>query len=257
MFDKTLKVRAVQANPVPREVDANIRYVRDQMNEAESDVVVFPELFISGYQTERLEDVALSSGGTWCSDLAEVCAATTSGLVVGFVEQAEGGFFNSMLVIDVDGTVRCPIRKTHLFGSERDVFIAGDDIAPVELCGASVGVLNCFELEFPEVARTLRLKGADLFLAGSANMHPFADEHVVATRGRVFENRIPLCYANRVGDESGYEFCGGSCIIAANGNVLDQLDSSEVNSLVASVVLGSSAEPNMEMVSQRRPELYC
>lgn len=256
MLNRKMGLKVVQVAPAPRNITANLEYIRRVLESSKTDIIVFPELFLSGYETADLHDISLAISDAEIQALSRSCHKTQTALLVGFIESSPDGYYNSFLAIDTDGTIRPPIRKTHLFGVERTAFLEGDAIQPVRLCGVIVGVMNCFELEFPEVARTLRLKGAQVFLAGSANMHPYSDEHDIATRARVHENRIPLAYANRVGHQSGHDFCGGSRIIDLSGKVTNQLASTGDAHTSASIDLRKAVDETIDMLSQRRPHLY-
>lgn len=252
-----LSVTVMQAAPRAREIVPNVAHVRAALDSLTTDLVVYPELFLSGYEVTGLADVALTIEDPRLRPLAEACSARRTGLLVGFVEAApHGGYYDSYLAIDRDGRILPPIRKSHLFGAERTVFLRGTSLAPIVLCGVRVGVINCFEVEFPEVARTLALRGAELLVVGSANMHPFERDHGIATLARALENRLPLAYANRVGAESGHEFCGASRIVDANGTVLGQLGGSESDSLTAMLTIGGSQPSETDMLAQRLPEFY-
>ncbi|MDV3127975.1 carbon-nitrogen hydrolase [Mycobacterium sp. 21AC1] len=252
----TLRLTVVQDAPRPRDLDHNLARVRDGVTTGGADVIVFPELFLSGYQTTGLGEIALPLDDPRIAELADACRSAGTALLTGYVEPASGGYFDTYLAIDRDGTVRKPIRKTHLFGSEREAFLSGDALEPVTLCDTAVGVLNCFELEFPEVARTLVLRGAVLLVAGSANMHPYERDHRIAASSRAMENRVPLAYANRVGSESGHHFCGSSRIVDRDGSVLTALDDVEIDGATADVEVGARGEDATDMLGQRRPELY-
>lgn len=256
MITSQLRLTVVQAAPTPRDVDRNVARVREALATSDTDLILFPELFLTGYQTSGLEEVAMTVDDPRIRSLAEHCRDAGTALLVGFVEPAPAGHFDSYLVIDRDGSIRRPVRKTHLFGAEREVFTAGADLEPVAVCGTRVGVINCFELEFPEVARTLALRGAQLFAAGSANMHPYELDHRIAATARALENRLPLAYANRVGSESGHRFCGSSRIVDADGGTLAALDRTETGAVDATVTLGPRTGGPTGMLEQRRPELY-
>ena len=251
-----LTVTVVQAAPVPRDLAANIAHVAETIASTRTDLLVFPELFLSGYQISDLAPIGITVDDPRLAPLASACAEHGTAVLAGFVETTAEGFTDAYLAIDRDGRILPPIRKTHLFGDEATVFLRGSSLAPVALCGVRVGVINCFEVEFPEVARTLALQGADLLVAGSANMHPFEQDHRIATLARALENRLPLAYANRVGAESGHHFCGASRLIDANGTVLGQLGTEETGSLTADLALGVQPAPETDMLAQRRPELY-
>lgn len=254
---KTLRLTVIQEAPGSRDLERNISRIREGIAAAcETDLIVFPELFLSGYQTRALAEIALQRDDPRIASLADCCRTTSTALLTGYVEVGPGGFFDSYLAIDRDGTVNEPIRKTHLFGAEREAFLSGDVLAPVTLCDTKIGVLNCFELEFPEVSRTLVLRGAELLVAGSANMHPYERDHLIAATSRALENRVPLAYANRIGAESGHRFCGSSRIVDRDGTVLAALDSVETGSVTADVEVDLRSAGATDMLGQRRPELY-
>lgn len=257
MPPNTLRLNVIQEAPQPRDLQANISRVGESIAATRgADLVVFPELFLSGYQTTALDEIALQLDDASITELADLCRSSGTALLTGFVERAPGGFFDAYLAIDRDGAIKKSIRKTHLFGSEREAFLSGDVLEPVTLCDTRIGVLTCFELEFPEVSRTLVLRGATLLVAGSANMHPYERDHVIASSARALENRVPVAYANRVGSESGHSFCGSSRIIDRDGSVLASLDCVETGSLTAEVEVGLRSDGVIDMLGQRRPELY-
>lgn len=256
MSTTSLRVTVVQDAPEPRNLDENIARVLRGVASSDADLIVFPELFLSGYQTQELGGVALTVDDDRLTPLAAACRSSSTALLVGFVEAAPEGFFDAYLAIDRTGAILPAVRKTHLFGGERDVFRRGDTITPISLCGVPIGVINCFEIEFPEVARTLALRGAKILIAGSANMHPYAEDHRIAAVARVFENRIPLAYSNRVGTESGHDFCGSSRVINESGVVLGELGSIESGELTAELSLLGENLPDTDMLSQRLPALY-
>ncbi|WKG03130.1 carbon-nitrogen hydrolase family protein [Mycolicibacterium sp. HK-90] len=254
---KTLRLTVIQEAPRSRDLERNISRVSGAIAARDrSDLVVFPELFLSGYQTTALDEIALTLDDPRITGLSDCCRSAGTALLAGFVEQGPGGYFDAYLAIDRDGTIRSSIRKTHLFGTEREAFLSGEVIEPVSLCDTKIGVLNCFELEFPEVARTLVLRGAALLVAGSANMHPYERDHLIASSSRVLENRVPLAYANRVGSESGHSFCGSSRIIDRDGSVVAALNSVETGVVTVDLEVGLRSEGVVDMLGQRRPELY-
>ena len=111
-------------------------------------------------------------------------------------------------------------RKTHLFGAEAGSYVAGDELVTVELDGRTLGLMISFDLEFPEVARTLALRGADVLVSISANPEAFRRDHEVLVPARALENEVPHLYVNRVGRQEGVSFGGSSTAIDAEGTVL-------------------------------------
>ena len=111
-------------------------------------------------------------------------------------------------------------RKTHLFGAEADSYVAGDELVTVELDGRTLGLMICFDVEFPEVARTLAMRGADLLITISANPEVFRRDHEVFVPARALENGVPHLYVNRVGRQEDISFGGTSMAIDPEGTVL-------------------------------------
>ncbi len=94
--------------------------------------------------------------------------------------------------MDERGTIAAVYRKVQLFGGdESDAFVAGDELLVVEFCGVKVGLMICFDVEFPEVARSLARAGAELLVTISANMEPFGNDHAVFVSARALENGLP------------------------------------------------------------------
>ena len=98
------------------------------------------------------------------------------------------------------GKVSAVYRKVQLYGGdESDAFAAGDELLVVELCGVKIGLMICFDVEFPEVARALARGGAEMLVTISANMEPFGNDHAVFCSARALENGLPHVYVNQVG----------------------------------------------------------
>ncbi|MCW2287431.1 putative amidohydrolase [Leucobacter luti] len=256
MSPTQLRVEIRQETPAPRDPATNIEHVRATLVRSSADLIVFPELYLTGYQTRQLDELAMTEHDVRLDPLRDACRDTQTALLVGFISPLSTGYSDAYLAIDTDGHTLEAIHKTHLFGTERDTFRAGDHIDTITLCGTQIGVLNCFELEFPEVARTLALHGAELLITGSANMRPYERDHRIAAQARARENRLPLAYANRVGTESGHSFCGLSCAVSPTGEVLGTLDAHAPGSLVVDFTLAAPADNFTDMLAQRRPSLY-
>lgn len=256
MRPSILSMELVQEAPEPREVEVNANRVAELLHASSADLLVFPELYLSGYELTDLEEVAITLQSPVIKSLASVCALSGVSLLVGFVEVGEDGYYDSYLAIDGVGTGVKSIRKTHLFGAERDVFLAGDTLEPIVLAGVRMGILNCFELEFPEVARTLVLRGASILVSGAANMQPYANDHGVAVVARALENRVPVAYVNHIGISGELNFCGLSQIVDATGLVIESLGRNSPGIAKVEIELEAPIPWQVDMLSQRRPELY-
>ena len=184
-------------------------------------IAVFPELYLSGYTYRDLAGVSRHPDGPEVRTVAEAAAEAETAVVIGFAEEADGRFYNSAACIDENGSLAGVYRKTYLFESERAAgFADGEELLIVELAGARVAPLICFDIEFPEPARQAMLAGAELLVTCSANMDPFYLDHEIGSRARAHENRRPHLYANMVGQGEGLTFVGASRSIAPTGEVL-------------------------------------
>jgi len=209
---------------------------------AEADIAVFPELFLGGYTTQDLTSQAIPESAAVVADLCDLARQFDTALILGAAEQSADGIYNVALCIDRRGQHRATYRKTQLFGDEAGAFVAGDALTVVELDGVQVGLMICFDLEFPEVARALTRAGAELLVAISANMTPFANDHRVYAQSRALENGRPLVYVNQVGEGERFVFTGGSCGVTADGTLTALGDSEPEARLIDVAIVGSSAE---------------
>src|SRR6266511_2092236 len=208
-----------QLASVEGDVRANAERAASALGEhPEADIAVFPELFLSGYTTSELEHLTRRADAADLRLVADAAAKTSTAVLIGFAEERGSGRpANAAACIDRDGRLAAVYRKTQLFGAEQQAFEPGEGLMVVELAGKRVGPLICFDAEFPEPARALALAGAELLAVASANMEPFYVDHEVGTRARALENRLPLVYANAVGNLHGLTFVGGSRSIAPIG----------------------------------------
>jgi predicted amidohydrolase len=195
----------------------------------ESDLVLFPELFLGGYSTEDPRVAATTLESADLKAIEAACAESGTAAIVGFTEHtADGSFANSAACFDADGKVAGVYRKTNLFGpGERSAFAAGDSMTVVRMAGLSIGPQICFDMEFPEPSRLMALAGAEILITIAANMEPYAGDHRLSARARALDNRLPHLYVNRVGTQSGHRFTGESCVIAPDGTVMAELGREE------------------------------
>ena len=241
----------VQATPAPGDLEANLTTACAAIEAAGADLVAFPEMFLGGYRIrglQALEPEPLERVGA----AARAASAT---VVIGGPEAVDGGLANSAFVFGASGELAGVYRKTHLFGAERGAFVPGSELAPIEVDGRRLGVMVCFDLEFPEVARTLALRGAEVLVTISANMEPFEDDHDAFVRARALENERPHLYVNRTGSESGAVFVGRSQALDAEGRVLATAGA-DPGTLVVELPSAGRKDERTQYLAQRRPELY-
>jgi predicted amidohydrolase len=226
---------------------------------AGADLVVLPELATSGYCFESREEaasVAVSPADPLFDEWAE--AAADAAVVTGFCELGEDGtLYNSAAFVDRDG-VRVVYRKTHLWDREKLLFEPGDQSPPiVETPFGRIGILICYDLEFPEVTRSIALRGADL-IAVPTNW-PLVDRpagerppEVLAAMASARTNRVFIACCDRTGDERGTAWTAGTVLINEQGWVV----ATESADFDLSRARAKALSPRNDALRDRRPELY-
>ncbi len=259
---ETLRVALVQLTPAEGDKTRNLAAAGAAVAAAArrgAQVVVLPEYALTGFPAERMKALAESTDGPSAAAFRVMAVEAGVLLVAGLPRlDAAGRIYNATVVITPDGEVVSVYDKTHLFGDEQAVFTPGVALMPpFAFRGMRFGVLCCFDIEFPEAARTLALRGARCLLVPSANMEPWGESHRAFVRSRALENHAWVAYANAVGAFSGYVFEGQSCLVDPLGRVL--CDAGRETTIVdGDVDLSVDAEARQvgDYLSQRRPELY-
>ena len=220
-----LNVLLAQLTPKLRDVGANVETAEEVLAQSTgTDLVVFPELFLGGYSTRNVRELALDLDGPEVGKMARLARQNGTAVLFGLHERVSGGVANSAVCLDRRGNLAGTYRKTHLFGAERGAFVAGNELLIVDLDGIETGLMICFDVEFPEVARALATAGADLLVTISANMDPFGRDHDVFATARALENGLPHIYVNQVGKGETFTFAGGSMVVSADGERLAAAD---------------------------------
>ena len=184
------------------------------------DIVVCPELFMSGYDVGNdILKLAEPANGAFYKAACDVAGSAGTAICYGYPERDGDTIHNSAAVVAPDGTLLANHRKrANSPGSfEAEYFTAGQSETLIDYKGFRIGVLICFEAEFPEAVRSLALQGAELVLAPTALVDIW---DVVASRmipTRAFENGIWLAYANHAGVENTCSYLGDSRIVAPDG----------------------------------------
>ena len=258
-----MRLAVGQMEPIITNVEENVTRVRDLLQDAVKnsiDVLVLPELCNSGYVFESSEEAEVSSEvipkGPLSSLLLEWSEMDRM-VVAGICEKTEEGLYNSAGVFAVGKHV-ATYRKIQLFLNERNWFLEGNHEPPVlEFKGQKYGVMICFDWAFPEIARVLALKGAQVILHPANLVLPYCQDAMIT---RSIENRVFTATANRIGTEREVSFSGHSQITNPRGQRLASLDRNKVG--IAWVDINpSDADDKMitnrnHIIDDRRPDLY-
>jgi len=256
-------VAVVQTNPIFGEVKKNIQDALDLMETAEADLYVLPELFNTGYNfIEQKESATLAEkvDGLTCKMLCEFTKKQMCYIAYGFAEKADT-IYNSSSLIGPEGFIGV-YRKVHLFYRENLFFAPGNLGFPVfDLPIGKVGMMVCFDWLYPESARSLALKGAQLIAHPSNLVLPSCPDGMVT---RALENKVFTATSDRVGEENrgsiDLKFIGTSEIVSPIGKILCRLGTSESAIGVAEVDLSFSDKKQINeynhILNGRRTDQY-
>jgi (R)-amidase len=223
-------------------------------------LVVLPELQTTGFLTQpAIRQLAETLDGPTVARLARAAARHRVALATTVLELGEGeAVHNTALFIDDGGRAQHAYRKCHLFDAERPLYAAGrvpGDV--VHYKGIRFGLLICYDIEFPEAARALAVRGIDCILVPTANMTPYGHRHRVFAQARALENHVYVAYCNRCGTSPDFEFPGESVLVDPFGRLTCEADSHETV-LYGEVDLAvvSQSKQTFDYLAERRPDLY-
>jgi 5-aminopentanamidase len=232
-----------------------------------ADIIVLPELVLSGYMFESSEEaraLAVSPDDAVFAEWAD--AAGDASLVVGgFPELGEDGkLYNSAAILDRNGIIAV-YRKVHLWDKEKLFFTPGVQAPPViDTPAGRIGILVCYDLEFPEMTRGIALGGADL-IAAPTNWpyEPRPDGEgppaVAIARAAARVSRIPIACCDRSGTERGQAWNRGTSIIDSEGFVVAAatdvggVATAEIDILASR---DKTVSPLCDAYGDRRPDVY-
>ena len=256
----------VQFSPVRGDVAANVVALRALLAGVRADLVVLPELANSGYLYGAPADLMPftepgDGSGPFLSALRDLASHTDGVIVTGFAERAPDGIYNSAAAVSAGGVLQV-YRKTHLFADEKLLFLPGDTgFRVLEYRGARIGMMVCFDWFFPESARTLALRGAQIIAHPANLVMPYCQTAMVT---RCLENRIFAITANRHGVEdlsdARLTFTGASQMLEVRGRLL--LAAPQTGDCVAVCEIDPSAADDKrvgvrnDLFADRHPEMY-
>ena len=252
--------------PVRNDVARNIEQLERLLTGVKADLLVLPELANSGYMYDTTESLAPyaepgNGSGPFLSALRDMAANTGGVIVAGFAEQNAEGIYNSAAAVSGDRVLQV-YRKTHLFADEEDPFLPGDSGFHVfAFRGVRIGMMICFDWHFPESARTLALRGAQIIAHPANLVLPFCQTAMVT---RSLENRVFSVTANRYGAETlnglRLTFTGASQVLGVRGERLlrapvggDHVAVCEIDPLLAD---DKRVGVRNDLFGDRRPEMY-
>lgn len=247
-----------------------VRLVRDAAA-AGAKLVVFPECALSGYAFDSLDecvDAAIAAEGPEIAELATLARELDITVVVGYLErdaERPRTVYNTATALTPDGG-RGDYRKVHLPSMCADRFVTPGEQTPVVVPSplGGIGLSICYDIRFPEWARSLALGGASIIASPVNFAIPAARVPALFPPARAHENAVYLLIANRGDSERSVEYLGGSAIYSPMGDALattgrgQDLVFAEADLDLAGcgVVVFEPGVSEVHFLRDRRPELY-
>jgi omega-amidase len=261
-----MKIAAAQISCALGDFNANLRKVRDfaaLAKKSGAELIVFPEMVDTGYSMPVIQKHAKKWSDGAVPELQKNAKEISIGIVAGISERDDASIFNAQVFINSRGEVVAKYRKTHLVTAapldERVCLSPGNEFASCKIEKFNVGLSICYDLRFPEMARTLVVEhGANVIVNSSAWPVVRAEHLRILALARAVENQSYLIVANRVGTDDGVAFCGSSLIIDPSGAILaaatpngEEIIYGEISNEMIDLVRSRVA-----VFQHRRPDLY-
>ena len=259
-----MKIGFVQFNPAFGQVTKNLSTIQRLVSSVKADLLVLPELCLSGYNfvsKDEVRQLSETSDGHSIKSLKLLSKKTGTVLVAGFAERSGSKIYNSAILIRPSGQVDI-YRKTHLFWNEKKWFAPGDTGFKVFRAGqARIGMMICYDWFFPEAARSLALQGAQIICHPANLVLPYCPRSMPV---RALENKVFTITANRTGREKRGEydlrFIGKSVMAGPDSTILasapGNTDSVRVIDIDPKKADNKRVTPLNHLFRDRCPEFY-
>ena len=179
-------------------------------------MAVMPELFLPGYNADPM-----TTDASWRARLAEAAKAHGVGLTIGLAEMNGDVRENVALAFGPDGALIARYAKEMLFGPrEKSLFACGTERVAFDFAGHRIGLLICYDVEFPELVRAHARDGVDLLLVPTGNPEPYDTVCRFTIPATAAQHSLSIAYANYCGPEGDLTYCGRSVIAGPDGEPL-------------------------------------
>jgi predicted amidohydrolase len=233
--------------------------------EQEADLVVFPELSLTGYVIrDEVYELAEVIPGPATQKLEQIAKENDIHIICGMPELSEktrATIYNTSVFIGPKGLIgkyRKMYLPTHSVFEEKRYFRPGYQAAAFDTAIGKIGLCICYDIFFPEVTRLTRLHGAQLIVCISASPAVRRSYFEILTAARALENTAYLAYVNLVGVEDGLQFWGGSRLINPTGELIVKAKYDEEDFVMSELDFGDikPAEAFIPTLRDLRPEIF-
>ncbi len=257
-----MKIAMVQMKVIAGDVVANqengLTHVRRAALNA--DTIVLPEIWTIGYALKNVAQAAETMDGPVISQLADIARDNSVNIIAGSLPlRVDNQIYNSAIVFDRQGNSTASYNKVHLFsmyGEER-FFAPGTTLSLFSLDDMTAGLGICYDLRFPELFRSLALRGAQIVFIPAEWPAARGGHWRTLVQARAIENHMYVCAVNCVGEHKGSSFYGNSLLVSPDGEILAEGGDKEAI-IYGEINLEKVLESRQAMPSfnDRRPDVY-
>lgn len=265
MTQSSLRISLLQMDIAIGEPERNFARVQEQLERLASaevlpDVVVLPEMWNTGYALDRIQTLADPNGERTKAFISEWSRRTGIHAIAGSVAERRGTEVrNTMYAFDRNGQLTADYSKIHLFRlmDEEKHLTEGDKLGKLSIDGIPAGMMICYDIRFPELARKLALEGAKLLIVPAEWPHPRLHHWRTLLTARAIENQMYVAACNRVGTSGSTSFFGHSLIIDPWGEIVAE-GGEEETVVTADISLEAvdRVRRTIPVFEDRRPQLY-
>lgn len=267
IMERQFKIALVQYQSVLGDLQKNAERAVEMVREAALEgakIICFPEMFNTGYNFQLIGEKFYEYGEAindyTIAQLQKVARECSCYVIapITLEKKVKGVFYNAAVVIDNDGEIMGDYSKHHLWAAERYYFHAGEDIPVFNTKYGKIGVMICYDAGFPEVARILALKGAELIFMPSAWRVQDWDMWNLNIPQRALENTLFVAGVNRFGHEGDLYMFGNSKVADWRGRIIAESKEEKEEILYADIDLKQLTKARLDIhyLKDRRPDSY-
>lgn len=221
-----MRIASIQMEVTDRPKTENLAHAEELLKRAEgADLILLPEIWNTGYFSfDRYQEESETLEGETTERMSLMARRLGAHIFAGsWIIRGEDGLYNTGFLFDRAGKLIATYRKIHLFGfgsREQQILKRGKDVVTVKTELGNLGLATCYDLRFPELFRTMMMRGAEIFLIASGWPYPRLEHWLLFNRVRALENLCFLVSSNCVGVNQGVRFCGHSMVVDPWGIVM-------------------------------------
>ncbi|MCT2562376.1 carbon-nitrogen hydrolase family protein [Chryseobacterium herbae] len=229
-----MKIAAAQIKPIKGDILKNIENHKIVIKAAATknvDLIIFPELSITGYEPELAEQLSIDYEDQILDVFQKIADDNNMSITVGMPTKSDDQLFISSIIFE-PGEKRKVYSKRNLFPTEITFFSKGESFCQLELSQTKISLAICYDLSDPTHSQEAYQTGSTIYAASVLNSVNGIDEDIIKLSTIAEKYHLHVIMANFVGESGGYECAGKSSVWSTTGNLLGQLNDEDEGILI-------------------------